>query len=285
MPRNCSDIPFWGPSLNPLFFDRDTDGATIGRGPPVSQQQSWECNPDFLTPLPVLWPSNHMLLTRMKQACLSQHLEGTEWNCNLFISLSNIHMPFISSANWEKGSRSFSTLKNLLLINFSKNTVFISENKQDGYFCPIVSYCVTLAVWPLGKPTEAASRALPMASSFASFSMWPSLYWGRASHGSWQRHVSWTSQPLTWLFLFLLFWMLLDHKRTQFSCQLHPTCHLKCSQWWQPNRASARVQGNFPREEGKAGQPDLQPMRTISYQRPQGRERFVALWAVGPAHG
>ena len=70
---------------------------------------------------------------------------------------------------------------------------------------PIVSHCVTLAVWLLRKPTEAASFALPMASSFASFSMWPSLYWGRASRGSWQKQVPWTSQALTWLFLLLLF--------------------------------------------------------------------------------
>lgn len=78
MPRNCSNIPFWGLSLNLCFLDGDTEGATIGQGHPVSQWQSWEYNPDFLTPLPIPWPSNHMLLTRMKQPCLSQHLEWAE---------------------------------------------------------------------------------------------------------------------------------------------------------------------------------------------------------------
>lgn len=161
-------------------------------------------------------------------------------------------------------------------INFSRK-YRLNLEEQEGWLFPIVPHCITLAVWPLRKPAEAASFALPMAGSFASFSMWPSLYWGRASRGFWQRQVPRTSQALTWLFLLLLFWMLLDHKRTQFSRQLHPTCHLKCSQWWWSNRAPARVQSNFTRDKGKVIQPILLPVSTISCQRPQGGEGFSKL--------
>lgn len=97
-------------------------------------------------------------------------------------------MPFISSANGQVAPDHFSLLKNLFLLIFQGNAILIWKSKKD-HFSPSISHCVTLAVWPLRKPTEAASSALPMASSFASFPMWPSLYWGRASRGSWQRQV------------------------------------------------------------------------------------------------
>lgn len=149
-------------------------------------------------------------------------------------------------------------------------------------FFSIVSYCITLAVWPLRKPAEAAAFALPMASSFASFSMWPSLYWGRASRGFWQRQVPRTSQALTWLFLLLLFWMLLDHKRTQFSRQLHPTCHLKCSQWWWSNRAPARVQATLLRT-GEKQYNEFSCQWVPSPAKDHRGEKAFQSWAMGPA--
>lgn len=177
------------------------------------------------------------------------------------------------------------TLKILFLLIFQRNAILIWKSKEYYFFSLIISHSVTLACGYFNNPQKLLPLpSLLMASSFASFSMWPSLYWGRASRGSWQRHVSWTSQALTWLFLLLLFWMLLDHKRTQSSRQLHPTCHLKCSQRWRSNRAPARVQSNFTGDEGKAMQPGLLPVSTTSCQRPQGRERPLTLWAAGPAH-
>jgi hypothetical protein len=52
-PRNCSNIPFWGFSLNSCFLDANIEGAALGQGHAVSQWQSWEHNPDFLTPSPI----------------------------------------------------------------------------------------------------------------------------------------------------------------------------------------------------------------------------------------
>lgn len=115
-----------------------------------------------------------------------------------------------------------------------------------------------------------------MAGSFASLSMWPFLYWGRASRGFWQRKVPRTSQALTWLFLLLLFWRLLDHKRTQFSRQLNPTHHLKWSQWWLSNEAPARVQDDFTRDKRKA----VQPSPANDHK---GTERLSALCSAGQA--
>lgn len=99
MPRNCSNIPFWGLSLYPCFLDTGIEGTVTGQGHPMSQCQSWEYNPDFLTPWPVPWPESHMLLTSEQAVCLCVPSALRERNVNPAISSPNLHKSFISSAN------------------------------------------------------------------------------------------------------------------------------------------------------------------------------------------
>lgn len=138
MPRNCSNIPFWGLSLNHCFLDTGAEGAAPGQGYPVSQCQSCEFSSDFLTPWPVLWPASHMLLTSLKQAvclCVPSALRERNANQTFFSHISQ-------QASF---SRSFFILGKtwfFLKINLLRKGYFNLEG-EESHFSLIVSYCVT----------------------------------------------------------------------------------------------------------------------------------------------
>lgn len=93
----------------------------------------------------------------MKQACLSQCSEGAEWNCPLSISLSNTHMPFISSHDGQSSPDHFSHWKPYFLLIFRRNTIFIWKSKK-GYSLPTphphrITLCNT-GMWLLQNPQK-----------------------------------------------------------------------------------------------------------------------------------
>lgn len=138
----CLNIPLWGVSLNPPFLDGDTESKTIGQGHPVSQQQNWEHNPDFLTPLPYTLTIKPHIPDQDDPTHLSQCSAWAEGNCILTIFLSNMYRPFQQFKVWSLHCYLYKLFNN----HFSSKCYLHLEGSEKNHIFSLIYNCIILAV-------------------------------------------------------------------------------------------------------------------------------------------